>query len=112
VKSLSSYNCFILTYAYRTSRASNAQKLRKTFPNAGTRLEIVEISDILMPVDEWLTILKGKCVNLVENYRLFIRADVDAVIHVASPVHHPGTTSEFIYKVSVISDQLFCDKLS
>ncbi|KAF7330987.1 NAD dependent epimerase/dehydratase [Mycena venus] len=64
-----------------TARPAKVTVLKNTYPDAKDRLEVVEMADIVSDAGKWPDILR----------------DADAVIHVACPVYHPGTTSEFIY---------------
>ncbi|KAF7349247.1 NAD dependent epimerase/dehydratase [Mycena sanguinolenta] len=64
-----------------TTRPARVDSLKNTYPDANGKLEVVEMTDIVLDAGKWPEILKG----------------ADAVIHVASPVYHPGTTAEYIY---------------
>lgn len=61
------------------------------------------MDDLVLSASKWPEILKGiRSILSVISTELIIRiSDVDAVIHIASPVYHPSTTSEEIYDVRI-----------
>ncbi|KAF7795535.1 hypothetical protein EIP86_006697 [Pleurotus ostreatoroseus] len=76
-----------------TARPSKTETLKKTYPHANGRLEVVEMADLVLDAGKWVEILDG----------------ADAVIHVASPVYHPTTTSEEIYEAAIVGTQKLLD---
>jgi len=74
-----------------TARPSKAHVLKDTYPNAGDQLEVYEMQDLV--VADWTEPLK----------------DVDAVVHVAAPVYHPGVTAKQIYDSAVVGTRRLID---
>jgi len=77
----------LLKAGYRvraTSRPPKVPVLKSCFPNAGDKLEVVVISDLVEV--KWEDHLQ----------------DIDAVIHVAAPVFRPGVGSQEIYDAAII----------
>ncbi|KAK7026581.1 NAD dependent epimerase/dehydratase [Favolaschia claudopus] len=79
-----------------TARPTKVDTLKDTHPNANGRLEVVEMNDLVADAGKWPEILQG----------------VDAVIHVAAPVYHPGTTSEYIYASANVGTQKLLDAVA
>ncbi|KAJ7272243.1 hypothetical protein C8J57DRAFT_1318172, partial [Mycena rebaudengoi] len=76
-----------------TARPAKVEALKSTYPDAKGKLEVAEMADIVSDAGKWPEILQG----------------ADAVIHVACPVYHPGTTSEYIYTSSKEGTQRLLD---
>ncbi|KAJ7033147.1 hypothetical protein C8F04DRAFT_631062 [Mycena alexandri] len=76
-----------------TARPSKIESLKSTYPNANGKLEIFEMADMLSDAGKWPEILQR----------------ADAIIHIACPVYHPGTTSEYIYSVTNEGTQKLLD---
>ncbi|KAF9445160.1 NAD(P)-binding protein [Macrolepiota fuliginosa MF-IS2] len=78
-----------------TARAPKVETLKNTYPDAHGKLEVIEMADLVTDAGKWPTILQG----------------VDAVIHIAGPVYHPGTTSEDIYSAAIGGTRKLLDAL-
>ncbi|KAJ7088383.1 hypothetical protein B0H15DRAFT_841179 [Mycena belliarum] len=76
-----------------TARPHKVDTLRKTYPGADGKLDVVEMADLIADAGDWPKILKG----------------VDAVIHVACPVFHPGVTATAIYTAANEGTQKLLD---
>ncbi|KAJ7467437.1 hypothetical protein B0H11DRAFT_1814139 [Mycena galericulata] len=76
-----------------TARPEKVDMLKRTYPEAKGRLQISEMTDIVSGAGKWPEILQG----------------AGAVIHVACPVYHPGTTSEYIYTAANVGTQKLLD---
>ncbi|KAJ7226304.1 hypothetical protein C8J57DRAFT_1389797 [Mycena rebaudengoi] len=79
-----------------TARSTKVGTLKSTYPDAGGRLEVVEMADLVLDAGRWPDILQG----------------VDAVIHIAGPVYHPDTTSEEIYNAAIGGTRKLLDALA
>ncbi|KAJ6544842.1 hypothetical protein DFH09DRAFT_1282272 [Mycena vulgaris] len=80
-----------------TARPPKVETLRRPYTAANSgQLEVVEMADLVLDAGRWPEILRG----------------VDAVIHIAGPVYHPGTTSEDIYNAAIGGTQKLLDALA
>ncbi|KAJ3570791.1 hypothetical protein NP233_g4166 [Leucocoprinus birnbaumii] len=78
-----------------TARPPKVESLKNTYPDAGEMLEVVEMADLVTGAWQWPALLQG----------------VDAIIHIAGPVYHPGTTSGDIYSAAIEGTQKLLDAL-
>ncbi|KAJ7142155.1 hypothetical protein C8R43DRAFT_1016486 [Mycena crocata] len=78
-----------------TARPPKVEKLKNTYPDAKGMLEVVEMADLVLDAGKWPDILRG----------------VDAVIHIAGPVYHPGTTSEELYEAAIVGTKKLLEAL-
>ncbi|KAJ7741975.1 hypothetical protein DFH07DRAFT_837149 [Mycena maculata] len=78
-----------------TARSAKVKTLQDTYLDAGANLEVVEMADLVSDAGKWPEILNG----------------VDAIIHIAGPVYHPGTTSEEIYNAAIGGTQKLLNAL-
>ncbi|KAJ7107213.1 hypothetical protein C8R43DRAFT_1045090 [Mycena crocata] len=78
------------------ARPAKVEAVKRTHPDAEGKLEVVEMADIVSDAGKWPEILKG----------------VEAVIHVGSPVYHPGLTSADVYSGAVEGTQKLLDAVA
>ncbi|KXN84550.1 hypothetical protein AN958_12336 [Leucoagaricus sp. SymC.cos] len=78
-----------------TARPPKIETLKNTYPDANGKLEVVEMADLVSDAEKWPVILQG----------------VNAVIHIAGSVYHPGVTSEEIYSAAIEGTQNLLDAL-
>ncbi|KAJ7708836.1 hypothetical protein B0H17DRAFT_1124633 [Mycena rosella] len=78
------------------ARPPKVEALKRTHPDAKGKLEIFEMADLVSDAGKWPEILQG----------------VDAVIHAACPIHHPGVTSADVYSGAIDGTQKLLDAVA